>query len=421
MSDVNMQEMVQRAQASIPDYNNKISFLTDFSRRIMDDIDGVSANPNEGRRYLQFYKEITQFIPPSTDDKLRFLVFGSDAQPELIYTREGIISAEFYCKQFDMLVSELPDEQAFNFVIASVNDNLSGKAMVEWAEYVQANPNDATRPMSEFNWSKIANHIEDVAKRMGWDGRFNDELAPGEVPRRIQPQTPPPQPIRQNAQPVPTPQPIPQSNLQSTQPSTNSGQPQRRGINLKKGQRVSLDGSMSLALVGLGWDVNHYTGGSDFDLDASAFLLGANGKLGRNEDFIFYNNLKSRNGAVVHQGDNLTGAGDGDDEVIIIDFTKIPADIERISICVTIHDAAARRQNFGQVSNAYLRIAKLANQFDTTGEQILRFDLAEEYSIETALVVAEIYKKNGEWKFNAVGAGYQGGLEAIIRSYGGNV
>lgn len=192
-------------------------------------------------------------------------------------------------------------------------------------------------------------------------------------------------------------------------------------INLQKGQRVSLDNSMKLALVGLGWDTNRYDGGSDFDLDASAFLLGENGKLNRDEDFIFYNNLTSRNDAVVHTGDNLTGDGDGDDEVIFIDFSKIPSDIKKIAICVTIHDAEARRQNFGQVSNAYIRIAKRSDEFDEVGEPVLKFDLEEEFSIETALVVAEIYEKNGEWKFNAVAAGYQGGLEAIIRSFGGNV
>ena len=192
-------------------------------------------------------------------------------------------------------------------------------------------------------------------------------------------------------------------------------------ISLVKGQKVSLDNSMKLALVGLGWDTNRYDGGHDFDLDASAFLLGENGKLQRDEDFIFYNNLESRNKAVVHTGDNLTGDGDGDDEVIMIDFTKIPDDVKKIAICVTIHDAAARGQNFGQVSNAYIRIAKMADEFDTTGEPVLKFDLEEEFSIETALVVAEIYQKNGEWKFNAVAAGYQGGLEAIVRSFGGNV
>ena len=189
-------------------------------------------------------------------------------------------------------------------------------------------------------------------------------------------------------------------------------------INLQKGQRVSLDNSMKLALVGLGWDTNRYDGGSDFDLDASAFLLGENGKLLRDEDFVFYNNLNGRDGAVVHTGDNLTGDGDGDDEVIMIDFSKIPSEIKKIAICVTIHDAEARHQNFGQVSNAYIRIAKLADEFDTVGEPVLKFDLEEEFSIETALVVAEIYFKNGEWKFNAIGSGFQGGLAALCGHYG---
>ncbi|MDE5620953.1 MAG: TerD family protein [Ruminococcus sp.] len=192
-------------------------------------------------------------------------------------------------------------------------------------------------------------------------------------------------------------------------------------INLQKGQRVALDDSMKLALVGLGWDTNRYDGGYDFDLDASAFLLGENGKLIKDEDFVFYNNLNGRDGAVVHTGDNLTGDGDGDDEVILIDFTKIPSEIKKIAICVTIHEADIRRQNFGQVSNAYIRVAKMADEFDTVGEPVLKFDLEEEFSIETALVVAEFYYKNGEWKFNAVASGYQGGLAAIVRSYGGNV
>ena len=192
-------------------------------------------------------------------------------------------------------------------------------------------------------------------------------------------------------------------------------------INLQKGQGVTLDNSMQLALVGLGWDTNRYDGGSDFDLDASAFLLGENGKLNRDEDFIFYNNLNSRNDAVVHTGDNLTGDGDGDDEVIFVDFSKIPSDVKKIAIVVTIHDAEARRQNFGQVSNAYIRIAKRSDEFDEVGEPVLKFDLEEEFSIETALVVAEIYQKDGEWKFNAVAAGYQGGLAAICRSFGANV
>lgn len=192
-------------------------------------------------------------------------------------------------------------------------------------------------------------------------------------------------------------------------------------INLQKGQRYALGETMRLALVGLGWDTNRYDGGYDFDLDASAFLLGENGKLLRDEDFVFYNNLSGRDGAVVHTGDNLTGDGEGDDEVIIIDFTKLPPEIRKIAICVTIHEAEERRQNFGQVSNAYIRVAKMQNEEDVSGDTILRFDLEEEFSIETALVVAEFYNRNGEWKFNAIGSGYQGGLAAIVRSYGGDV
>ena len=192
-------------------------------------------------------------------------------------------------------------------------------------------------------------------------------------------------------------------------------------VNLAKGQRVSLDKGMTMALVGLGWDTNTYDGGYDFDLDASAFMLGADGKVRKDGDFIFYGNLKSSDGSVRHTGDNLTGAGDGDDEVLIIDFTKVPADVQKIAITVTIYDAPARRQNFGQVSNAYVRVARMASPSDMTGTEVLKFDLAEEFSIETALVVCEIYKNGNDWKFNAVGAGYQGGLEALCRSFGVNV
>ena len=191
-------------------------------------------------------------------------------------------------------------------------------------------------------------------------------------------------------------------------------------INLQKGQRVNLDSTLKMALVGLGWDTNRYDGGYDFDLDASAFLLGANGKCLRDEDFVFYNNLNGRDGAVVHQGDNLTGEGEGDDEVIIIDFSKIPEEIQKVAVCVTIHEAALRRQNFGQVSNAYIRVAKIQDENDMQGVDQIRFDLEEEFSVETALVVCEIYRYNGAWKFNAVASGFQGGLEALVRNYGLN-
>jgi len=192
-------------------------------------------------------------------------------------------------------------------------------------------------------------------------------------------------------------------------------------VNLSKGQRVSLDKSLTMAMVGLGWDTNQYDGGYDFDLDAAAFLLGENGKVLSDNDFVFYNNLEGRSGAVKHTGDNLTGEGDGDDEVIIIDFTKMPKEVHKVAITVTIHDAIARKQNFGQVSNAYVRVAKMSNENDTNGEEVLRFDLVEEFSIETAIVVCEIYRYGNDWKFNAVAAGYQGGLEALCRSFGVNV
>lgn len=192
-------------------------------------------------------------------------------------------------------------------------------------------------------------------------------------------------------------------------------------VNLSKGQRVSLDKDMKMSLIGLGWDVNQYDGGNDFDLDASAFLLGADGKVRKDTDFIFYGNLKSEDGSVTHTGDNRTGEGDGDDEVLIIDFSKVPADIQKIAITVTIYDAETRHQNFGQVSNAYVRVARIANENDTIGTEVLKFDLVEEFSIETALVVCEIYRYGAEWKFNAVGAGYKGGLAALCRSFGVNV
>ena len=192
-------------------------------------------------------------------------------------------------------------------------------------------------------------------------------------------------------------------------------------VNLSKGQRVNLEKSLSLALVGLGWDTNKYDGTHDFDLDAAAFLLGEDGKVLNDNDFIFYNNLDGRKGAVVHQGDNLTGEGDGDDEVIVINFSKIPNEIKRIAITVTIHDAKARKQNFGQVSNAFVRVAKMSNDQDFSGNDILQFNLEEDFSVETAIVVCEIYRHSNEWKFNAVGAGYQGGLEALCRSFGVSV
>ena len=192
-------------------------------------------------------------------------------------------------------------------------------------------------------------------------------------------------------------------------------------INLSKGQKVSLNKGVKLALVGLGWDTNRYSGGYDFDLDASAFLLGANGKVRKDEDFVFYGNMSHKSGSVLHGGDNRTGVGEGDDEQIAVDLSLVPANIERIAITVTIYEAQERRQNFGQVSNAYVRVARRAGEQDTVGIEELRYDLGEDFSIETALVVCEIYRSGGDWKFNAVGAGYQGGLYALCKNYGVNV
>ena len=187
-------------------------------------------------------------------------------------------------------------------------------------------------------------------------------------------------------------------------------------VSLSKGQRVSLAKGMSYALVGLGWDVNQYDGSADFDLDAAAFLVGKNGKVRKDEDFIFYGNLKSQDGSVTHTGDNLTGEGEGDDEVIKVDLSLVPANIEKIDFTVTIYDADVRKQNFGQVSNAYIHIMDAGS-----GQELLKFDLGEDFSIETAVVVGEIYRNSGEWKFNAIGSGYKGGLRALCLDYGVNV
>lgn len=187
-------------------------------------------------------------------------------------------------------------------------------------------------------------------------------------------------------------------------------------ISLSKGQKIDLSKAspgLSRAIVGLGWDTNKYSGGFDFDLDASAFLVGENGKVQNDLDFIFYNNLQGANGSVVHTGDNRTGEGEGDDEQIKIDFNKVPNHIHKIAITVTIHDAHQRKQNFGQVSNAFVRVVNQDNN-----EEVLRYDLAEDFSIETAIVVCEIYRHNGEWRFSAVGSGFEGGLAALCRNYG---
>ena len=190
-------------------------------------------------------------------------------------------------------------------------------------------------------------------------------------------------------------------------------------ISLFKGQKVDLtkgNPGLSKIVVGLGWDVNKYDGGAAFDLDAAAFMLTANGKVQNDSDFVFYNNLKHSSGSVQHMGDNLTGAGDGDDEQIKIDLSKIPANIEKIAFTVTIHEAEQRRQNFGQVSNAFIHVFDEAKNTD-----LIRYDLSEDFSIETAVVVAEIYRHSGEWKFNAIGSGFQGGLKALCQNFGINI
>ena len=189
-------------------------------------------------------------------------------------------------------------------------------------------------------------------------------------------------------------------------------------ISLNKGGNLSLsktDPTLTRLLIGLGWD-ERATSGAEFDLDASVFLLNNMGKVRGDHDFIFYNQLKSDNVAVEHTGDNRSGAGDGDDEVIKVNLSQVPADIEKIAVTVTIHDAQARNQNFGQVSNAFIRVVN-----EETGAEVVRFDLAEDYSIETAMVFGEVYKHNGEWKFRAVGQGYAGGLAAMCQQYGVNI
>ncbi|MDE5764872.1 MAG: TerD family protein, partial [Ruminococcus sp.] len=172
-------------------------------------------------------------------------------------------------------------------------------------------------------------------------------------------------------------------------------------INLSKGQRVDLtkgNPGLKNIMVGLGWDVNEFDSGSTYDLDAAAFMVGENGKCPTEKEFIFYGNLEHISGAVKHMGDNLTGDGEGDDEQIFVDLNKIPANISRIAFTVTIYDADVKRQNFGQVSNAFIRIVD-----EATGQELIRYDLGEDFSIETAIVVGELYKHNGEWKFNAIG------------------
>ncbi|MBR3770782.1 MAG: TerD family protein [Clostridium sp.] len=187
-------------------------------------------------------------------------------------------------------------------------------------------------------------------------------------------------------------------------------------INLSKGQKVDLtkgNPGLKKIMVGLGWDVNAFDSGAAFDLDASAFMVGENGKCPTEKEFIFYGNLEHVSESVKHMGDNLTGEGEGDDEQVFVDLEKIPSHISRVAFTVTIYDAESRRQNFGQVTNAYIRIVDESNN-----TEIIRYDLGEDFSIETAVVVGELYRHNGEWKFNAIGSGFQGGLAALCGHYG---
>lgn len=181
-------------------------------------------------------------------------------------------------------------------------------------------------------------------------------------------------------------------------------------INLQKGQRETLNAPKFT--IGLGWDTNSSATGAQFDLDASIFIMGDNKKLLADDFFVFYNNLKSPDEAIEHTGDNLTGDGDGDDEQIIVDLSKVDPRATEICIVVTIHDADARKQNFGQVRNSFVRIVDAVNN-----NEMVKYELEEDFSIETAVEFGRIYKRNGEWKFEAVGAGMRGGLQDYLNKY----
>ncbi|SDJ56116.1 TerD family protein [Salipiger marinus] len=189
-------------------------------------------------------------------------------------------------------------------------------------------------------------------------------------------------------------------------------------VSLSKGGNVSLSKEapgLSKILVGLGWDAR-VTDGADFDLDASVFVCGESGKVLSDHHFVFYNNPKSPDGSVEHTGDNRTGAGDGDDEAVKVNLAAVPADVKKLVFAVTIHDAAARSQNFGQVSNAFIRVVN-----EDGGKEIARYDLSEDYSVETALIFGEVYRHGEEWKFKAIGAGFEGGLGPLAASHGVNL
>ena len=189
-------------------------------------------------------------------------------------------------------------------------------------------------------------------------------------------------------------------------------------VSLSKGGNVNLSKEapgLTKVSLGLGWD-ERSTDGAEFDLDAVAFLVGENGKVSADNDFIFYNNLKSSCGAVEHLGDNTTGGGDGDDEVVEITLPNVGTNVQRVVIAVTIHDATSRNQNFGQVSNAFIRVVNADNS-----NEVARYDLSEDASIETAMIFGELYRHNGDWKFKAVGQGFSGGLGPLASSFGVNV
>jgi len=187
------------------------------------------------------------------------------------------------------------------------------------------------------------------------------------------------------------------------------------GVNLSKGGNVSLTKAapgLTAVTVGLGWDTRS-TDGAAFDLDAAVFVCGADGKVRTDADFIFFNNKSGVGGAVEHQGDNLTGEGEGDDEQVKVDLSKLPGDVEKLVFAVTVHDAEARKQNFGQVSKAYMRVLNQAGEVE-----IARFDLSEDGAMESSLIFGELYRHGTEWKFRAVGAGFAGGLGPLAASHG---
>ena len=191
-------------------------------------------------------------------------------------------------------------------------------------------------------------------------------------------------------------------------------------VSLSKGGNISLSkeaGSAGLSklTVGLGWDAR-VTDGAAFDLDCTVYLLSAAGKVRSDLDFIFYNQTKSTCGSVEHKGDNKDGGGEGDDEQVKVDVTIVPADVQKISFAVTIHEAETRRQNFGMVSNAFIRVIN-----DVDGKELTRFDLGEDFSIETAVIFGEIYRNNNEWKFKAIGQGFSGGLAPLAKNFGVNI